>query len=208
MFARVIMTEEKRKRGRPKKTESTDDKNLMTQIGFIRKTGMSKNNFSAYVASGKIIQEEDGKIDANNTVNAEFIEAQKRRSRKKAYLDMESVPERTVKANLLKIESDARWKSIKAQREMNKLIDSRLVQNVFGLMGKNIRNLLFPVGTRLAPNLCAICGVTDSEIILRVMNEIDEEIARAIEDLIKITVVDIQNDSSVETVPDDDDFEE
>jgi hypothetical protein len=202
------MTEEKRKRGRPKKSESTDNKNLMTQIGFIRKTGMARNNFSAYVAAGKIIVEENGKIDANNPVNSEFIEAQKRRSRKKAYLDMESVPERTVKANLLKIESDARWKSIKAQKEMNTLINKKLVQNVFGLMAKNIRNLLFPVGTRTAPNVCALCGVTDSETQLKVQAEIDEEIARAIEDLIKVTVIDIQNDDSVETIPEDDDGDE
>ena len=201
------MTEEKRKRGRPRKIELPDGKDLMTQIGFMRKTGMARSHFAAYVAAGKIIQEENGKIDANNPVNAEFIETQKRRSRKKAYLDMESVPERTVKANLLKIESDARWKSIKAQREMNKLIDSRLVQNVFGLIGKNIRNLLFPIGTRLSPNLCAMCGTTDSEIILKVQNEIDEEVSRAIEDLIKVTIVDIQNDSSVDTVPDDEEEE-
>jgi len=198
------MPEEKRKRGRPRKSESTDNKNLMTQIGFIRKTGMAGNNFSAYVAAGKIVVEENGKIDANNPVNAEFIETQKRRSRKKAYLDMESVPERTVKANLLKIESDARWKSIKAQKEMNNLIDKKLVQNIFGLMGKNIRNLLFPVGTRLSPNVCAMCGVTNSETILKVQGEIDEEIARAIEDLIKITVIDIENDNSVDTVFEDD----
>lgn len=198
----MIEEEPKRKRGRPKRNPEDD---LVTQTEFMRQSGLPRNNFAAYVAEGRIVYDQDTKlVDKTNPVNARFLRDQKRKSKKRVMIDTAQVDERTVKANLLKVEADARWKSIKAQREMNKLIDTKLVENIFGLIGKNIRNLLFPVGTRLAPNICAICGTTDSEIVLRVQTEIEEEIAKAIEDLVKVTVVDIQNDDSVDTVFEDD----
>ena len=197
------MTEEapKRKRGRPKRDP---EDNLVTQTEFMRQSGLPRNNFAAYVAEGRIVYDQETKlVDKTNPVNARFLRDQKRKAKKKVMIDTAQVDERTIKANLLKVEADARWKSIKAQREMNELISVKIVENTFGLIGKNIRNLLFPVGTRLAPNICAICGTTDSEIVLKVQTEIEEEIAKAIEDLVKVTVVDIQNDDSVDTVFED-----
>ena len=183
----------------------------LSPSAFCRVAGLDRTDFRRKVALGQIVcdEEERGKVDTQDPTNISFVEKMKKKAIRKERNKEENIPDRILRADLLKKESDARWKAIKAKKEMNDLLDKGLVKNVFDNIGRNIRELFFPIGARLASNVAALCGCTDSSIVLEVQRAIDIDISKAIEDVIIATSVDLENDDTVQTYDSDfDDLDE
>lgn len=103
---------------------------------------------------------------------------------------------RALKAKVEKDEIDIRLKKIKAQKDLNQLIDKKLVQDIFGRMGKCIREMIFPLPDRLSDEIAAMFESTDTEKVSSVRKLISEDISRFLTDFLSIMETDLKNDSS------------
>lgn len=90
--------------------------------------------------------------------------------------------------NLLDKDSlDAELKKVQTEKikihnaeALKLLVPMNIMKKKFGKISGVILNYFFPMGDRLAPLVCGICGVTDSEIVKQVKNKIDAEVTRSL----------------------------
>jgi len=178
--------------------------------------GMAGTNIHTNFAAGKLnkkiinnlacIDMYDNKnIEWVNTRNSYLKNRIKANTRyRKGSEDEESVGlNRLEKAKLKKEESSVRLNEIKIQKELNKLISKELVLNVFKIMGKSVRELIFPIPERISPQVAAICGSTNTEHVLKINMEIRTELNRFLEEFIKICeseVCNIEEDEYIEDI--------
>lgn len=179
------------KRGRPRKKE------LVSKIRFAEMCGMNHNTLNHYMGGDDprvITDAESGKIDLRNEKNDEFLRIQKVKINQKQALESADFETRTKIAELLKIESDAKWKASKARRDIGDLILKDMVEFGYAAIAKAIRELILPIGDRIAPEIAAIFETTDRKKILKARKKINDEHGRALEDIIKTIKEQVDNE--------------
>jgi hypothetical protein len=100
---------------------------------------------------------------------------------------------RLEKVKLKKEEAAVRLHEIKIQKELNKLLEKELVLDVFKMMGKSVRELIFPIPERISPQVAAICGSTNTEHVLKINTELRTELNRFLEEFIKLCETELSN---------------
>lgn len=74
---------------------------------------------------------------------------------------------------------------IETAEKLKLLVPVETVQKKFGTLSSVILNYFFPMGERLAPIICGICGETSPEKIKKVQKKMDDEITRALSEFKK-----------------------
>lgn len=194
------MTEEyKRPRGRPKKKENVSMAEFARMCGF---DSRDIHNYTGGVNPRLII--EDKKVDIRNPVNKKFLEEYRLKKEKEALLDEANTEARITIAEVMKKEADAKWKAIKARKETKELIDVRVVEKVFLMVGRTIRELLLPQGERVSPKVCAEFGNVEREMMLKVQNIVDDENEKALEEIINTLKTAVEEEEFFECFDDKD----
>jgi len=57
------------------------------------------------------------------------------------------------------------------------------VEGLFGKLSTTFSNLIHPLGQRLAPDICDICGITDSAKMIEVQNLLERELEIAVNEV-------------------------
>lgn len=190
-------------RGRPRKKE------LVTKTEFATRCGLKLSQISMYTGGHDprlVVDEDTGKIDVRNPTNNLFLETYKKKKDRENALNTADSDVRTKLAELMKIEADAKWKAVKARKELKELIDKRIVEDVFLLLGKTFRELLLPQGERVSPKLCSLFENIDKEKIIEVQNIIDEENGMVLDDIKKTLKQKIKDNDFFDVIDDDDEI--
>lgn len=194
------MTEEyKRPRGRPKKKENVSMSEFARMCGF---NPRDISNYTGGVEPRVIV--EDRKIDIRNPTNKKFLQDYQLKKEKKALLDEANTEARITIAEVMKKEADAKWKAIKARKETKELIDVRVVEKVFLMVGRTIRELLLPQGERVSPKVCAEFGNVERDMMLKVQNIVDDENEKALEEIINTLKTAVEEEEFFECFDDKD----
>ena len=173
--------EPKRKRGRPRKADKVTKTRFAELCGF---PVSSLHHYTGGVNPKVIISANDDKVDLKDPINAKFLAERQHAETKKQILEEAETDARLTIAEVMKKEADAKWKAVKARKETKELIDSRMVEKVFLMTGRTIRELLLPQGERVAPKVCAEFGNVNREMILKVQNIVDDENEAALAEII------------------------
>jgi hypothetical protein len=94
---------------------------------------------------------------------------------------------------------DAEYKKVQTEKikisnaeKLKLLVPIDFIKKKFGKISSIILNYFFPMGERLAPIVCGMCGVTDPEKIQEVKNKINDEITRALSEFKKTAAEEIK----------------
>ncbi len=94
---------------------------------------------------------------------------------------------------------DAELKKVQTEKikisnaeKLKLLVPMDIMKKKFGKISGVILNYFFPMGDRLAPLVCGLCGVTDSEIVKKVKNKIDAEVTRSLAEFKKEASTDMK----------------
>jgi hypothetical protein len=170
-------------RGRPRKKE------LITKTAFAMKCGLKLSQISMYTGGNDprlVVDEETGQIDVRNPVNNLFLETYRKKKDRENALDTADSDVRTKLAELMKIEADAKWKAVKARKELGELLDKRIIEDVFLILGKTFRELLLPQGERVSPKICSLFESIDKEKMIQVQEVIDDENGKVLDEIKKV----------------------
>lgn len=169
-------------RGRPRKPQ------YVSMSEFARKCGLQLSQISTYAGGTNprvIINEELKEIDIRNKVNEAFLETcKKKKDRDNALSDVDR-DVRLKLAELMKAESDAQYKAVKAREALHDLIDKSVMESTFLAIGKTIRELLLPQGERVSPKICSLFENIDKKKIIEVQELVDNENGEVLDEIKK-----------------------
>ena len=89
-------------------------------------------------------------------------------------------------AKQLKLDEEIEEKRLKNAARRKELVDRDTVRRVFGKLYKVDVDELRTIGSKSAPEIANVCGVEDSELILKISAAIDKEVFAALRHIQKI----------------------
>ena len=171
-------------------------RNIITKLELARLVVCSSGNITQHIKRGNII-EENKRIDTENDINRKWIDKQiLKKKTKDAVSEIQEDKEHAEKiAELMlrKEEAKTTKAELEVMKEINQLIDKKIVDSFAMSIAKNVRELILPLGVRLAPILGGIFGNTDPEKIALARIEIEKECSRAVNTIIQTTEMEICN---------------
>jgi hypothetical protein len=195
-----------------KDNQNKIEKTLITKTEFSKLLNCTLPNVTYNIRVGNIVTTEDDLIDIENDLNKKFMRAYKSKKTKNTILKSMKGSDDNEYANQIgeleyrKQEAQTTKIELEVRRSMNQLIDKQIIKGSFLLIAKNVRELLLPIGIRLAPSLGGIFNNTDPEKIAEARIEIEKEISRAIKSIIEITEREITNSEDEEELEEEYDY--
>lgn len=171
---------------------------ILPQVKFAKLCGVSRQSISKLIKRGGLVARPDGKLDTDNIINQDYINKHKEKA---ALLDSEPKNNKTNNNDSIKdcnavqneqsimdeyanicTKNDLETQKTMAQimqiqvrtaRERGELIDRDLVKKVFAKLFTIDTGELKTFGSKVAPEIASILGVSSSDGILKVKKCID-----------------------------------
>lgn len=96
-------------------------------------------------------------------------------------------PVTKMDVEIVRIQSQTTKINMEIAEKVGRFFLKEEVQNLFGRLATTFANLIHPLGQRLAPDICDICGITDSAIMIQVQNLIEHELEIAINEVKRLS---------------------
>ena len=177
-----------------------------TKINFAKRAGISRQAVYQLIADGKLVQTSAGKLDVNNPTNKEYlsnkkttkimgkkthetqaIKADKSKTDNKkpsTNKDNVSIVEDREDLNTISHASANKLKTIESIRKIQiandaarlELVSRESVKKVFSKLYQIDVNQLRTLGPNLSPDIAALIGTDDNEVMLKISDLVDKEI--------------------------------
>lgn len=194
----------------------------ITKAAFSKLAGVSKPAIAKAIKTGKLILNSSKKIDDQDPLSIKYmrnrlekgkdeykkiIKEAKKVEIKKKFEEKDSVEsddnDQHSESDSVgyddKEEIDKEYKKVSTEKikianaeKLKLLVPIEYVKKKFGKISGVILNYFFPMGDRLAPLVCGICGITDPEVVRQVKVKINDEITRALSEFKKVAAEDIE----------------
>jgi len=189
---------------------------LVSKSEFARTVGVAPSSINKAIKNGRLRVVGEGrkaKINLEDELTREYQKADSEQRRtsgtqktKKKTINTKApppqererqyiIPDSNVskhQADTDRIKAQTALTHIKIAEQMKILILREKVDKNFGNMASILLNHFHPLGTRLAPILAGLCGVTDQEIVLKIEKTINKEVFRGLEEFKRVTLEDIK----------------